>query len=402
MQSRSVTLFILFLAVIAALLGYNYFAQPFARNFPQQIVSVNDSQSDSAANGSETASSSAFSHLSQRQRLSQLIAAPLLVQPAAMATASAFKNADVASWVVAEKPGMIVLFGSQISSKSADVALTRLRLDLGADAVMPLIAVDHEGGVVQRLSGAGYTKLPTWRALCQQAASQSAQLHTQSAQELSTTGVQVVFAPVLDLAGAGGKSALGSRVCDDVAQLEPVASQFIETFARKGVLSVIKHFPGLGQLTTDPHFSAQAVVTAERDLEPFTRMLDLYTNIGVMTSHVAVEGFFDGTPCSLSAECLRTFPEKYPRVVLFTDALEMQPALDFAKTNIGEESSRSEQLAWLAKQALSAGNHVLVFGESVTALELTYVLDQLELEYAQNAEFAQIVEEQLLQVESLR
>lgn len=413
--SRNTVLFIVFLALIAGLLGYNFFFQPFAGRFAQLQTDAlpEAAKVDEAA----LATSSAFPTLTTRRRIAQLLAVPLVVEASstpsssssASGAATSLSDASLSAasqeslrWIASEGPGVVVFFGSKVASESAKTAVTQIASQFENTNLVPLLAVDHEGGVVQRFSGVGFTKLPAWKTVCEKTASESARLQTASASELAAVGINIVFAPVLDLAPQGGESVLESRVCEDESKLGLAAGSFIESFARFGIMSVVKHFPGLGQLTADPHVYAQPIATTPRDLQPFTSVLDKYSNIGVMTSHVSVMDYFGGVPCSLSSECLDTFALKYADTVLFTDALEMQPALDFAASKISVERDRAVELAWLARESLMAGNHVLVFGESVTTAELTVILDALEAEYDSSEAFRAVVEKRLLQVETLR
>lgn len=59
--------------------------------------------------------------------------------------------------------GGIVVFGSNISAEQAQVLTSELAKH---PAWQPEILVDHEGGLVQRFSGTGFTRLPAWQVLC--------------------------------------------------------------------------------------------------------------------------------------------------------------------------------------------------------------------------------------------
>jgi beta-N-acetylhexosaminidase len=257
-----------------------------------------------------------------------------------------------------------------------------------------LVAVDHEGGVVQRLRGAGFTSLPAWRQSCQLDSSERQELFLQSAGELNQAGVQIVFAPVLDIAQPG--SFLGNRACTTNEETVATASDFVTSFAQYGILSVVKHFPGIGSLTTDPHNQLDTVSLSPVDTLVFDQVLNSFPNLGVMTAHVAVENRTEGVPCSLSVFCLDRFPINFPQVLLFSDGLEMESA------GLEIDSGESKSLSDRASAALMAGNDVLVFGRTVTADELTAVIEVLAERYESDELFSNRVNQAVVKILPLK
>jgi beta-N-acetylhexosaminidase len=158
--------------------------------------------------------------------------------------------------------------------------LARLQRSARASGVPPLhIAVDQEGGTVQTLSGKGFPRLPAANAQGRWAPEALAAQAASSATALHLTGVTLNFAPVADtVAEADAETnppigALGrqygsqpSAVADDVALV-------VRETQDAGVLSTLKHFPGLGRVTVNTDFSDRAtdVVASPSDanLAPF-------------------------------------------------------------------------------------------------------------------------------------
>lgn len=159
-----------------------------------------------------------------------------------------------------------------------------------------LIAVDHEGGRVQRFHGE-FTSLPPCRcfgelhdtdpAAAQRAAEQAGWL---MASELLAAGVDFSFAPVLDL-DRGVSAVIGDRAFhrdpDTVARL---GRGYLRGMKRAGMAGVGKHFPGHGAVVADSHV---AVAVDERSLEeiamsdllPFERLI-AWGLPAVMPAHV--------------------------------------------------------------------------------------------------------------------
>lgn len=143
-----------------------------------------------------------------------------------------------------------------------------------------LIAVDQEGGVVQRLTGPGFDEIPSAERQAELAPTQLAQSWQRWGKQLRTAGVRMNLAPVVDVVptdkAAGNepiaKLRRGYGSDDDtVAQL---ASAAVEGMHRAKVASSAKHFPGIGRVTTNTDFgSAHDDVTTADDVAAFTRVM---------------------------------------------------------------------------------------------------------------------------------
>jgi beta-N-acetylhexosaminidase len=122
-----------------------------------------------------------------------------------------------------------------------------------------LICVDQEGGPVQRFR-AGFTRLPALARLGElyardprAAVSRTEEHAWLMASEMRAIGVDMSFAPVVDL--ARGNLAIGERAFDADPQ---VASELAQAYLRgmrlAGMAATIKHFPGHGSIAEDTHF----------------------------------------------------------------------------------------------------------------------------------------------------
>lgn len=359
MPSRSTAVLIVGLALIAGLLGWNYVARPFSQ--------VEESSPVQASPSPLSSLEQRMRALSTEEKIHLMMVAPVTVSNSASA------SADLA-WINEHQPGAVILFGTQISSSSAKKAVTAIEAAYTAAQYSPLIAVDHEGGTVQRLSGTGYTKVPSWQSLCAQPASASAQVLKASAAELAQTGIDMVLAPAIDVASSN--AVLKSRVCS--AQPEVVAEQassFIEIFSAERILPVAKHFPGIGKTTRDLHTTFDRVTIKPEDAVLYKVILDQFPRIGVMISHAGVTNQYPDLPCSLSLDCIKELVNNYPQVIVVSDALEMKSASYLPDT------SERRPLPEVAVRAVSAGNSLLVFGPTVTDQDLTQVTEALKIAY---------------------
>lgn len=216
-----------------------------------------------------------------------------------------------------------------------------------------LIAVDHEGGRVQRFLE-GFTRLPPMQALGEQfdvdaagALDLAQQIGDVLATELRAIGVDLSFAPVLDLdwerSGIIGDRAFSSDP-DKVAQL---ASALCSGLNRGGMASCGKHFPGHGWVVADSH---HAIPVDERslaeleahDLKPFAALIEQGME-ALMPAHVVYEKI-DDQPAGFSRFWLKQYlREKLGfNGLIFSDDLCMEGA-----AGAGDIVARA-QAAWAA------------------------------------------------------
>lgn len=375
-KNLSTKLAILFLAVFAALMGYNYFQKPFLRRFEAfQKEIQNVAQTPSEAEKAKELLGS----LTPKEKIWGLISVPVTL----VADESEASAAAEIAFLSKVNPGFITLFGKKLDFDQVEKFTQSL--PVSRRGYSPSVAVDHEGGTVQRLSGEGFTDLIDWQELCDLTVGTRKELLRTSAEEIRYSGVNIVFGPVVDIGKEG--NFLKKRVCADPEKALNTADDYIEMFAHQGILPVIKHFPGIGSVKKDIHFSPATVAITSTDTYPFQSLLTKYPNIGVMTTHVVVAERTKGVPCSLSSICLDAFPKNFPLAILFTDALEMKSAIVPII-----EGAKEKTLGETAAQALMAGNTVLVFGESVSHEELEDAVSYLEKRYEENEEFRKKVD----------
>lgn len=374
-----IRLLILVLSLIAAVMGYLYFTQ---RLTPEERLAA---ELQSAPEPTPTPTP-----VPTVVNFAQMLAIPYEIDSDSVASAGALLN-----FIETNNPGFVVLFGDQISTASATEAITDV-LNQTPEEKAPLLAVDHEGGRVQRLNGQGFTRLPTWKRICEQTEDQRHSILATSAAELKDARINIVFAPVIDVAESN--LILRDRICSgDPELVGDAALDFIDEFQNQNILSVIKHYPGLGSATVDTHTDLGSVTVTATDVLPFKTVLDRYPEMGVMTAHIAVENQSANIPCSLSVSCVSQLYDLYPDVVVFSDALEMAGARYNTRAPEVEKS-----LATVAVEAVMAGNTVLVFGQDVSAEELDTVLTRMKLEYTNSSEFRDRVNNSITKIKKLR
>ena len=198
------------------------------------------------------------------------------------------------SWLVAPGVAGVILFARNFADREQLQALTGAIREAGGEHL--LVAVDQEGGPVQRFRDGGFTRLPPLAAIGAaydrdpDDAVRLAEEHAWvMASELRASGVDFSFAPVVDL--ARGNAAIGLRAFHaDPAIAGELAQAYVRGLHLGGMVAVLKHFPGHGSVAADTH-KAQAVDPRPlediraADLRPFVEAIEAHAE-AVMMAHV--------------------------------------------------------------------------------------------------------------------
>jgi beta-N-acetylhexosaminidase len=202
--------------------------------------------------------------------------------------------------------GSVILFTRNYQSAEQVAALTAAIRAVRAPPL--LIAVDHEGGRVQRFRE-GFTRLPPSRPLGRRfgedrhdALQLTRSIAWVMASELRAVGIDYSFAPCVDL-DYGVSEIIGdrsfSRDPDTVAAL---ASAYLLGMRDAGMAAIAKHFPGHGAVVADSHVALpvdrRSFVDMEEDLRPYPLLIGDHL-AGIMAAHVVYPAI-DALPASLS------------------------------------------------------------------------------------------------------
>lgn len=318
---------------------------------------------DIAVPAASPSSSTSANPESLQEQLGNLLAIPLILDESGVASSSV-----TLEYVQSKKPLMVVLFGTDVTATVAASVIA----DLNKLPHPPIIAVDHEGGTVQRLAGAGFTRLPSWQQLCSMQGEKRTHLIASSAAELRQVGVDVVLGPVVDRVASG--SAMRSRSCSsDPEKVASIAHDLIETYQAAQLTPVLKHYPGIGSARADLHTQPAKVTVTPEDTRPFEILLTAHPGIPVMISHLRIDPADPDTPCSMSYVCVGELRRVFPEAFLISDALEMTSAGFLASS-----SAIQRPLPARASQTLRAGADIALFGPTVTQADLDLVLQNME------------------------
>lgn len=232
----------------------------------------------------------------------------------------------------APQVGGMILFARNIESPQQVRALTDHMRQIRPDI---LIAVDQEGGRVQRLK-TGFTLLPAmgrFGELYQQHPEQAIQLAEKCgwlmATEVLAVGIDFSFAPVLDINDIS--DVIGDRgFAKNPQHIAPLASAFMKGMQQAGMATTGKHFPGHGSVQADSHVAA-AIDSRhydeiyQKDMQTFIQLMPQLD--ALMPAHVIYEQV-DPNPAGFSPFWIQEILRKQLGFdgVLFSDDLSMQAA----------------------------------------------------------------------------
>ena len=297
------------------------------------------------------------------------------------------EHSPVVQWLQADGLGSVLLFdfdlttqcyGKNLKNREQIARLIdQLNHFAGTDKLPLFIALDYEGGAVDRLAqidGCMKTMKASEQALLSDAALfQEASSMAITLQEL---GFNLNFSPVVDLnlneqQGIIGK--LGRSFSADPAGVIRAAKQIVRAFDEHGITCAYKHFPGHGSACGDTHegFVDVTELYHEDELLPYETLLcdQHMPEAMVMTAHVINRQLdSSGLPATLSYPIITgLLREKigFDGVVV-SDDLQMHA--------ISNHYSLDEAL----QLTINAGADMIIFGNQLGQITATEVVDRVE------------------------
>ena len=232
----------------------------------------------------------------------------------------------------APQVGGMILFSRNIQSPAQVRQLTDHMRQIRPDI---LIAVDQEGGRVQRLKQ-GFTLLPAmghfgelYLSQPEKALDLAEKCGWLMATEVLAVGIDFSFAPVLDINAIS--DVIGDRAFAKNAQdIVPLARAFMKGMQSAGMATTGKHFPGHGSVKADSHVAAAIDSRSyddiyQNDMQSFIQLQDQLD--ALMPAHVIYENV-DPNPAGFSPYWIQKVLRQELKFdgVLFSDDLSMQAA----------------------------------------------------------------------------
>jgi len=233
-------------------------------------------------------------------------------------------------WLAEQSVAGLILFKRNIDDLEQALALIASCKARGQRTLPALVCVDQEGGRVARFQ-APVLALPPMQVL---AAARDTQLTRNAARvlgrQLQAIGVNLNFAPVLDVDTNPHNPVIGNRAFGHTPDVViPQALAFADGLQDGGVLACGKHFPGHGDTDLDSHLALPTLRhdlarLNEVELRPFRAAAKRIPSL--MTAHVVFEALDSSVPATMSAAVIDELLRKELGFegAVFSDDLEMK------------------------------------------------------------------------------
>jgi len=227
-----------------------------------------------------------------------------------------------------------------------------------ASEIPLLIASDEEGGLVTRLTPfKGFIYKHSAETMGERGLEYTNNAATSIATELSLHGVNLNFAPVVDVAINPKNTAIvtkGRSFSDDPDDVSQLATEFVNAHSAQNILTTLKHFPGHGSSMEDSHHAPVDITKTWSDIEltPFRNMIKNGSAHLIMMGHLLNTEYDSQHPASLSEKVHQIL-----RVQLKFDGVVISD--DFQMKAITKNYKLKETI----KLAINAGTDILLFGQ---------------------------------------
>ncbi|HEY7124552.1 MAG TPA: glycoside hydrolase family 3 N-terminal domain-containing protein [Ktedonobacterales bacterium] len=214
-------------------------------------------------------------------------------------------NSDLQTMLTKQHAGGTILYAWNVHSIAQTAALNKASQ---AQAQIPLfISTDQEGGLVNRL-----LHISGWIPSAQEIGAsgdpaRAAQRGQSDAQALLQMGINLNLAPVVDVQTVSNSATIiPTRMFGTTPQqVATFAGAYLEALQNAGVIGCIKHWPGLGNATVDPHDALPIFNRSQADLNnidfaPYRLLMQQGLVNMIMSTHELVPAYDPNLPASLS------------------------------------------------------------------------------------------------------
>ena len=212
--------------------------------------------------------------------------------------------------------------------------LTSLTQQIQRNSALPMmVSLDQEGGLVDRLADLDGPRPSAAQIAAKRDPTQAILAGEQDAQDLSQYGINLQLAPVVDV---GTPYSLlqqqGRTFGENPNTVTQMAGAYLQGLQKSGkVLGTLKHFPGLGSSTTDPHQALPFLNHTQAQLNqidwaPYQKLIQKGLVHAIMVTHEVVTAIDNTTPASLSSKIVTGVLRDQMgfQGVIMTDSLTME------------------------------------------------------------------------------
>jgi len=238
-----------------------------------------------------------------------------------------------------------------------------------------LVAIDEEGGVVQRLKKkyGFYGKYPSEKEVGKMPYQKAREIYLKMSKELKDVGINYNFAPVVDLA-VNPKNIviykLKRSFGKDPKKVAKYARIFIDSMHKNGILTSLKHFPGHGSSMGDSHkgFVDVTNLWREKELKPYKILIKNSSLDSIMVAHIYNRNLDPRYPATLSKLTIKDLLRNKLgfKGVVVSDDLQMGA--------IAKNYTLRETL----KLAINAGENILLFANQLEHTDTKAIIDTIK------------------------
>lgn len=240
---------------------------------------------------------------------------------------------DISTMVKQYNVGAVLIFAANGNIVSKD-QLKGLVGQMQAESPIPLaIAIDQEGGNVDRLAALDGTRPAASDIGATGDPNLARSAGARDAQDLSSYGINLNLAPVVDVTNVYNSQLVGRTYGNTANLVTKMAGAYLDGLQQSGkVLGTLKHFPGLGDVSIDPHVGVPQLTRSQQDLEqidwaPYRNLISQGNTVhAVMVTHELVGALDPTMPSSLSNKVVTGIlrDEIGFKGVIMTDSLTME------------------------------------------------------------------------------
>lgn len=224
--------------------------------------------------------------------------------------------------------GGVILYKKNYNDYDEMLSVIKRLKEANKDNKVPLfISIDQEGGRVNRMPSE-FHKIKSVYDMSKKDVNLIYKSGCITGKILSQLGINMNFAPVLDINDSNSKVLYKRCFYGDIDNIVKCSKRYVAAMNENGIISVVKHFPGHGGTKRDSHILPPYVYNykeiLDKHIKPFESMMNNKVD-ALMMGHIVIRELTGGLPASISSKFINNYIRikyKYDGLVI-TDEINM-------------------------------------------------------------------------------